>query len=60
MLTNVPHGAAQNNDFMITHQTTNCEHQRTEKRFVDYHFTLELYAIFCKKCNKQLGKLIAV
>lgn len=37
-----------------------CPHTETEKRFVDYLFTLELYAIFCKKCNKQLSKLIAV
>lgn len=39
---------------MKTHPTTNCQHTETEKRFVDYHFTVELFATFCKECNKQL------
>lgn len=59
MLTNVPLGASQSNDFMTTHPT-NCQHSQTEYRFVDYHFTLELYALFCTKCNKQLTKPTAV
>ena len=32
----------------------NCLHVSTERRFVGYHFTLELYAKFCKHCNVQI------
>lgn len=60
MSINVIPGVFQNSDFMTTHQTTNCQHSQTEYRFVDYHFTLELYALFCTKCNKQLTKSTAV
>lgn len=31
-----------------------CEHTETEKQFIDYHFTEELFATFCKQCDKQL------
>lgn len=44
---------------MKTHQLTKCTHTETEKRFVDYHFTIELFANFCKQCNKQLTKPVA-
>lgn len=53
MLINVIPGVCQNSDFMKTHPT-NCQHEQTEKRFVDYLFTLELFATFCKHCNEQL------
>jgi len=32
----------------------NCSHEVREKRFIDYFFTEERFALFCKKCNKQL------
>lgn len=47
-------GVLQNKDSMKTHQPTNCQHTETERRFVGYHFTLELYAVFCKQCNEQI------
>lgn len=58
-LTNAMFGVLQNKDSMKTHPSTNCIHAETEKRFVGYHFTLELYAKFCKHCDVQITEPIA-
>lgn len=53
MLTTAIKCVTQNNVFMKTHPNK-CNHEQTEKRFVDYLFTEELFAMFCKTCNKQI------
>lgn len=40
---------------MKTHPTTNCKHETTEKRFVGYLFTEEMFAMFCTQCNQKLS-----
>jgi len=34
-----------------------CSHLATEKRFIGYQFTEELFANYCKVCNKRLSSI---
>jgi hypothetical protein len=43
--------------FVIRHSSLNtCPHKQTERRTLAHYVTVEVTALFCKDCGKQLTK----